>query len=101
MNKSKLSEMQGKRVKIRPVARRIDPRGFDLEPIDEAWSIESATKCQLTLRSQRSGQGVVIGTDHVREFMTDTNISPRSDGFLILKSQVSLFAPRGFSVQPL
>lgn len=100
LNKSKLSEMQGKRVKIRPLARRITPSGIDLEQIDEAWKIESASRERITLRSARTDQGVIIGTDHVREFMSDTNISQGSDGFLMLKCQVFLFAPRGFSVQP-
>jgi len=101
MNKSKLSEMQGKRVKIRPLARRIAPSGIDLEQIDEAWIIECASRDRLTLCSARSDQRVFIGTDHVREYMSDTNTSLRSDGFLMLKCQVFLFAPHGFSVQPL
>ncbi|MGA7625374.1 MAG: hypothetical protein WB630_22610 [Candidatus Acidiferrales bacterium] len=89
------------RVKIRPVARRIDPNGFDLEQVDEAFQIEHTSRTELTLRSVRTGQGIVLGTDHVREFMSDGNIINKSDGYLILKSQVFLFAPRGFAVQPL
>jgi hypothetical protein len=99
MNKEKLSQMKHKRVRIRPIARRIDEfQDLELEQIDDAWIIEDASRRALELRNPRSGQGVTLGTDHVREFMSDLG---RSDGVLVLKSQVFLFARQLPLIEPL
>lgn len=98
MNREKLSRMQWKRVRLWPIARRVHHSGVDLDRIDDAWLITDPSKESLTLQNPRSGQNVILGTDHVREYMTDP--TGRSDGFLILKSQVILHDPRGFSVEP-
>ena len=97
MNKQKLSEMMYKRVKVRPMARRIDPNGMELPPIDDVWSITQTSRDELNLQNNRTRHNVQLGTDHVREYMTDKG---RSDGFLMLKSQIFLFA-RGVAVEPL
>lgn|GEM_PF-4018133 len=99
MNKQKLSQMQYKRVRVRPVARRIDSDGVDLPQIDDVWLVTQSSGGELNLLNPRSSQNVPLGMDHVREYMTDS--SGRSDGFLKLKSQIFLFAPRGASVEPL
>jgi hypothetical protein len=97
MNKQELSEMRYKRVRVRPIARRIDPNGVELSRIDDEWMLTQATRDELNLENLRTKHNVQLGTDHVREYMTD---SGRSDGFLILKSQIVLFA-RGVAVEPL
>lgn len=97
MNKQKLSEMRFKRVKVRPMARRIDPNGIELPQIDDLWSIDPTSREELNLRNNRTQHIVQLGTDHVREYMTDKG---QSDGFLILKSQIFLFA-LGVAVEPL
>lgn len=97
MNKGKLSEMKYKRVRVRPIARRIDPNGIELPPIDDAWMLTQTTREELILQNLRTHHNVQIGTDHVREYMTD---SGHTDGFLILKSQIIL-SLRGFEVEPL
>jgi hypothetical protein len=99
MNKQKLSQMRYKRVRVRPVARRIDSNGAELPQIDDAWLITETSDSELNLVNPRSSQNVPVGMDHVREYMTDS--SGHSDGFLRLKSQIFLFAPRGASVEPL
>ena len=98
MNREKLSQMQWKRVRVRPIAHRINRFGVKLERIDDSWLITSPSRNSLTLQNPRSGQNVDLGADHVREYMTDPG---RSDGFLILKSQIFLHDPRGFSLEPL
>lgn len=99
MNKQKLSEMQHKRVRLHPMARRIDERyGIELEQIDDPWLVTRASRIALELRNPRSDQHVVLGTDHVREFMSDTG---RADGILVLKSQIFLFARHKPQVVPL
>lgn len=98
MNKEKLSQMQGTRVKLRPMARRIDDDGQDLERIDDAWTLQTATRERINLSNPRTAHMFELGTDHVREYMTD--ITGRTDGFLILKSQISL-SRLHVSVEPL
>jgi hypothetical protein len=98
MNREKLSQMQWKLVRVRPIARRINRFGVELERIDDSWLVTAPSKNFLTLQNPRSGQNVDLGTDHVREYMTDPG---QSDGFLILKSQIFLHDPRGFSLEPL
>ena len=97
MNKQKLSEMSNKRVRIRPVARRVDPSGIELPQVDEVWLITQTSREEINLDNARTRHSVTLGTDHVREYMTDRG---QTDGFLILKSQIFLFA-RGLAVEPL
>jgi hypothetical protein len=100
MNKEKLSQMRHKRVRIRPVARRIDElQDLELEQIDDAWIIADASRQALELLNPRSQQYVTLGTDHVREFMSD--FGGGSDGIPILKSQVFLFARQLPWIEPL
>jgi hypothetical protein len=95
MNKQKLSKMAMTRVRVRPIARRIDSTGVELPQIDDAWLITRSSREELELRNPRSQHIVPLGTDHVREFMTGTE-----GGFLILKSQIFL-SGRGAVVEPL
>ncbi|HEU0049459.1 MAG TPA: hypothetical protein VFQ43_17870 [Nitrososphaera sp.] len=97
MKKSKLATMRYKRLKIRPVARRFDYSHGELPPIDDAWLVTDASPHELSLCNPRTSHQLRIGTDHVREFMTDPK---GSDGLLILKSQVSLRG-NGIDVEPL
>lgn len=101
MNKEKLSTMRYQRVKLRPVARRFDMNGFEIESSDDVWLIENASREELELHNVRSGQNVPIGTDYIREFMTDHNLYEKSDGFLLLKVQIILHSPRGYVIEPL
>jgi hypothetical protein len=98
MNKQMLSEMRYKRVKVRPIARRIDPSGVELDQIDDVWSLATTSREEISLHNDRTHHNVPLGTDHVREYMTDS--AGRTDGFLILKSQIVLYA-RGAVVEPL
>ncbi len=98
MNGKMISRMKWTRIKLRPIARRIDDAGQDLERIDDAWMLQTATREQINFQNPRTGHVFVIGTDHVREYMTD--ITGGTGGFMILKSQVSL-SRRGVFVEPL
>jgi hypothetical protein len=98
MNRGKLSQMQFKRVRVRPIACLIDKFGVELERVDDIWRVIASSRDSITLQNPRSRQYVDLGADHVREYMTDPG---RSDGFLILKSQILLLDPRGFRLEPL
>jgi hypothetical protein len=97
MNKEKISKMQGKHLKIRPIARRIDYTRGELPPIDDAWQVVNVSREEINLYNPRTSHNLRLGTDHVREYMTDSN---GTDGLLILKSQVTLSGTQ-VSVEPL
>jgi hypothetical protein len=97
MNKRELSQMRYKRVRVLPIARRIDPKGKELAQIDDVWLITLASREKLELRNTRTDHILQLGTDHVREYMTDAG---RTDGIFKLKSQIFLLA-RGLAVRPL
>ncbi len=97
MKKVKLANMLGKQLKIRPMAKRIDYTRGELPPIDFWWRVASASPDKLQLLNPSTSHILNIGTDHVREYRTDPD---GSDGFLILKSQVTLRGPE-IIVEPL
>jgi hypothetical protein len=88
MNREKVATMQYKKVRIRPIARRIEPSGQELLPIDDRWLIENCSKEKVTLVNPRTNHVLTLGADHIKEYMTDHEGG--SDGFLVLKSQVIL-----------
>jgi hypothetical protein len=99
MNKQKISEMKYKRVRLRPVARRIDEiRGVELSPIDDKWVIVHSSREEITLLNPRTDQNMRMGTDHVREYMTDLG---QSDGIFQLKSQLFLFRKQLQRLEPI
>jgi|ERR1700687_4109796 len=98
MNRNKLAQMQYKKIKVRPLSRRFDDRGAELEEIDDLWMIVEASKTSLTLQNIRTEHRVPIGTDHVREYLSDA--STLSEGILVLKSQILLQSKR-VSLEPI
>jgi hypothetical protein len=98
MNKGEIAKMRFKRVRVRPMARRIAPDGTELEPIDDSYIIVDANRDEITLRNPRTSHVFPIGTDHIREFLSD--LTGGTDGFLNLKSQIILYA-QNVAVEPL
>ena len=90
MNKGEIAKMRFKRVRVRPMARRIAPDGSELEPMDDCYIIVDASRDEITLRNIRTHHVFPMGTDHILEFLSDH--TGGSDGFLKLKSQIFLFA---------
>jgi hypothetical protein len=95
MNKQKLSEMQHARVKVRPMP--LDSSTGEWRRVDDKWIIMNASREQLQLHNPRTRDTIPLGTDHVREYMSD----PGGEGFLILKSQIFVFARAQAIVEPL
>src|SRR5271167_4705583 len=85
MNREMVAKMQYKRIKIRPIARRIEPSGQELPPIDDWWRITEASREKLTVVNPRTSHFVTLGADHIKEFMTD--YAGGSDGFLVLNHE--------------
>ncbi len=76
MNKQKLSEMRYARVKVRPMA--LDSSTGQWRRVDDKWIIVNASREKLELHNPRTRDTIPLGTDHVREFMSDPG---GSEGF--------------------
>jgi hypothetical protein len=98
MNREKVSTMRYKKVRIRPIARRIESTGQELPPIDDWWQIADSSREKFKLVNPRTNHFVTLGADHIKEYMTD--YAGGSDGFLVLKSQIILKGASLF-VEPL
>jgi hypothetical protein len=88
VNKDRVSKMRHKKVKVRPIARRIEPNGKELPVRDDWWQIEEASKDNIKLGNPVTYHSFMLGTDHIYEYLTD--YTGGSDGFLLLKSQIIL-----------
>ena len=101
MNKEKLKNLVGYRIRIRPVARR--PGASDELPVaDDDWIIGNVDMDRVELTNVRTGHNAVLGLDHIHSFLSD----PARDntgvkyGFLQLRVQLSLL-PQGLDIEPL
>lgn len=77
-----------KKVRLRPVARRIEFSGQVLPPIDDWWRIESVSRKKLKLVNYRTNQGLTLNADDVTQLRLDCDRA--GHGFLFLKGQVVL-----------
>src|SRR5260370_21791755 len=98
MNRHMLLKMLRRKLALRPVARRYDEQGRELEAVDDAWLVQEVSHSRIVFLNPRTAHVLPLGTDHVREYLTDA--SGRTDGFLTLKSQI-IIQTTGISVEPL
>jgi hypothetical protein len=98
MNRGMLAKMVLKRVRLRPPARCFGESGSELPQLDDVWIIRGASREKLELLNSRTDHSVPLGTDHVREYLSDK--SGKADGYLKLKSQIFL-QQADVSVEPL
>lgn len=88
MNKNKLKENVGKKVRIIPIPYEQTSGG--LREIDILWQIvnvfDSGKERAIELSNSTTNHTKKIVLDHVLEYLSDPKF--RSDGFLILKSQL-------------
>jgi hypothetical protein len=96
MNKQKLSEMRYARVKVRPMP--MDSSTGQLRYVDDIWIVMNASREELNLHNPRTRDTIPLGTDHVREYLSDPG---PSQGFLMLKSQIIVSAYAQAIVEPL
>jgi hypothetical protein len=88
MNKSMLPKLKGQRVRIRPVARRFNEIGQELEETDDTWFVEEADQRGVSLRNDRTDHKLSLNPDNIVEYQTDPPEAKR--GFLLLKTEVFL-----------
>lgn len=96
MNNQKLSELRYTRVKVRPIT--LDLSTGELRRIDDTWIVWSASSEALELHNLRTRDTIQLGTDQVREYLS---VPGRSEGFLLLKSQIIVSRNAQAIVKPL
>ncbi|MGH9460196.1 MAG: hypothetical protein ACRD1X_03200 [Vicinamibacteria bacterium] len=87
MNAKQFSKNLGRRVRLRPIAKRQLADGTPLPLIDDEWFVERIEEHHVVLHNLRTDHILELGFDNIREF--------RSPQFLLLRCQVTL---RGISV---
>jgi len=90
MNNALILESKGKKFKLRPKVRRVDPSRGGQPHLEYLWVVDAVSKEKgITLRNETTGNIFTIGLDHIREWLSDPG---GSDGFLLLKDQLTLSA---------
>jgi hypothetical protein len=97
MNLSQMKKNKGLRVRLVPVACRLDDLGMALPELDEDWRIDDVDDDAITL-SRTAGHVVKLGPDHVHHFTSDpqSTVGETKFGFLSLHVQVFLQGPNAW-----
>ena len=92
MNKEQLKKSVGDRVRIVPVAIRLDSDGFELPQEDDVWIIDRATDEGLEISNIRTGHRPTLAFDHIYRYTSDPGNSQGGikHGFLTLHVQLYL-----------
>lgn len=95
MNLEQLKKNVGQRVRLRPIARRFDEHGRELEAKDDVWIVQAVTDIGISLSNERTGHQPTLGRDHVYSYASDPGRTRAElkHGFLTLHVQLFL---RGF-----
>lgn len=88
MNREKITFMQCRNFRIRPIAKRIGPNGRELSCIDDLWRVLNLTNQSLRLVNVRTNHIVTFGLDCIEELITEPRAA--SSGCLVLKNQIIL-----------
>lgn len=97
VNKGQLAKNIGDYFRLRPQAR--DERGA---AVDDDWILRSVDTTKVQMQNARTGQAVVLGLDHINDYLSD----PQRDtgavryGFLRLHVELVLKA-KGVEIEPL
>jgi hypothetical protein len=92
MNLEQLKKNVGQRVRIRPMARRFDENGRELEQLDDEWVVSAVTDAGVTLSNERTGHQPILGRDHIYSYASDGERGGIKRGFLTLHVQLFLRA---------
>src|SRR5258706_1070231 len=89
MNFEQLKKNVNQRVRLRPMARRFDEHGRELETKDDVWVVQSVTDALITLSNERTGHCPSLGKDHVYGYASDPGRTAGGvkHGFLTLHVQ--------------
>jgi hypothetical protein len=97
VNKGQLAKNVGDYFRLRPQAR--DERGA---PIDDDWIVRSVDATRVQLQNARTGQPVVLGFDHINDYLSDPQRDAGSvhHGFLRLHVEL-IVKPTSVEIEPL
>lgn len=89
MNKDKLKKNIYHRVRLRPIAKRINGL-IELNPIDDDWIIEQITDDGVTIKNMRTDHIKLLGFDHIHHYTSDPgrDFDGFKHGFLTLTVQL-------------
>ena len=101
MNVAQLKKNINQRVQLRPIARRFDEDGRELEQIDDDWIIQEVSDDGVKVSNLRTSHFTTLGRDHIHHFTSnpDRSVSGIKHGFLILNVQV-LLRGSALSIEP-
>jgi hypothetical protein len=90
MNKDEFKKNLHKRVRLVPIARRVDAIGRPIEQFDDEWIVDSINEIGAVLRNTRNPYIPTLSYDQIHSYMADPLRSSSSTecGFLVLKVQI-------------
>jgi hypothetical protein len=86
MNRKMSFKLKGKRVRLRPIPRRLDLAGNELEQSDHSWFVKDVNSDGLTVQNAGFGHLLTLAPDQIHDYRTDP--SGESFGFLVLHGRV-------------
>ena len=92
MNWEQMKKNKGARVRVVPIACRLDDKGRELSLLDDDWLIEDVSNDGVAVRNLRSDRRTTLGKDHIVEYTSNPDRSRHriKHGFLTLKVQIFL-----------
>ncbi len=90
MNKSHFKGNLHKRVRLVPIAKRVDEFGREIDQIDDDWVIDAVDETGITLRNPRNCYCPPVSYDQIHSFTADPIRSNGGQecGFLVMKVQI-------------
>lgn len=90
MNKKMLRKSVHHLVRLWPVARRFND--FDELPrIDDDWIVRQVNDIGVEISNLRNDHSLILGFDHIREYISDPNREYGDPKFGILELSIQLF----------
>lgn len=90
MNWEYFKKSVGHRVQLEPPACRLDRDGSELPLVNDDWIVEEVKETGIRISNIRTGDSVLLGSDHIHHFATNPARSRGNVkfGFLVLTVQV-------------
>jgi len=92
MQRAQIVKNVGYRVRLRPIACRLNELGLELPEIDDDWIIGPARDDGIPVSNIRTQHQFTLGFDHIHNFRSDTTRieGDTKFGFLTLHVQINL-----------
>ena len=90
MKKDQLKKIVGFRVRLVPIANRLNDHGLPLTKIDDHWIVRDVTDEGIDLHLPRTGHCRILGFDNVHQFNTDRIDGGVTYGILVLNVQLTI-----------